>query len=225
MFHIRFPSWSFDDLAQFELDTLEDIFKRSDWQDRALKPALSSILAPALCAVYGKRLVFTQAAFPCLQPHDKATTLEVKTMPIYSLIGHFRVASSLCFKARLSVKPVIWKWLFTSGPMQMKYIFTRKALQPVFKVRVLELLVCTWRHRGHVGGQKQKYFSPLATKFYFHVNSSRKNSVVLTPNKAALSPGCKPRIACFSSHWRERFLVLFSRTGRCDVSSKAEAVS
>ena len=50
----RFPSWSFDDWAQFELDTLEDIFKRSDWQERALKPALSSILAPALCAVYGK---------------------------------------------------------------------------------------------------------------------------------------------------------------------------
>ena len=52
----RFPSWSFDDWAQFELDTLEDIFKRSDgWQERALKPALSSILAPALCAVYGKQ--------------------------------------------------------------------------------------------------------------------------------------------------------------------------
>lgn len=50
----RFPSWSFEDWAQFELDTLEDIFKRSDWQERALKPALSSILAPALCAVYGK---------------------------------------------------------------------------------------------------------------------------------------------------------------------------
>ncbi|KAJ7393408.1 hypothetical protein OS493_006381 [Desmophyllum pertusum] len=49
---IGFPSWSFDDWAQFELDTLEDIFKRSDWQERALKPALSSILAPALCAVY-----------------------------------------------------------------------------------------------------------------------------------------------------------------------------
>jgi len=128
MFQFRFPSWSFDDLAQFELDTLEDIFKRSDWQDRALKPALSSILAPALCAVYGKRLVFTQAAFLGLQPRDKAATLEVKTMPIYPLIGHFRVASSLCFKARLSVKPVIWKWLFSSGPMQMKYIFTRKAL-------------------------------------------------------------------------------------------------
>lgn len=49
---IGFPSWSFEDWAQFELDTLEDIFKRSDWQERALKPALSSILAPALCAVY-----------------------------------------------------------------------------------------------------------------------------------------------------------------------------
>ena len=54
LFNYRFPSWSFADWAQFELDTLEDIFKRSDWQERALKPALSSILAPALCAVYGK---------------------------------------------------------------------------------------------------------------------------------------------------------------------------
>lgn len=49
----RLPSWSFEDWAQFELDTLEDIFKRSDgWQERSLKPALSCILAPALCAVY-----------------------------------------------------------------------------------------------------------------------------------------------------------------------------
>ena len=85
MFHIRFPTWSFDDLAQFELDTLEDIFKRSDWQDRALKPALSSILAPALCAVYGKRFVFTLAAILDLQPRDKAAGLEVKTMSIGSL--------------------------------------------------------------------------------------------------------------------------------------------
>ena len=54
LFNYRFPSWSFADWAQFELDTLEDIFKRSDWQERALKPALSSILAPALCAVYGE---------------------------------------------------------------------------------------------------------------------------------------------------------------------------
>ena len=56
------------------------------------------------------------------------------------------------------------------------------------------LLVCTWRHSGHVGGQEQKHFSPLGTKIYFHVNSSRKYSFVLTPNMAALSRGCKPRI-------------------------------
>ena len=45
-----------------------------------------------------------------------------------------------------------------------------------------------------VGGQEQKHFSPLGTKLNFHVNSSRKYSFVLTPNMAALSRGCKPRI-------------------------------
>ena len=38
------------------------------------------------------------------------------------------------------------------------------------------------------------HFSPLGTKLYFHGNSLRKNAVVLTPNMAALSRGCKPRI-------------------------------
>ena len=32
----------------------------------------------------------------------------------------------------------------------------------------LELLVCTWRHGGNVGGQEQKHFSPLGTKYHFH---------------------------------------------------------
>ncbi|XP_031560418.1 uncharacterized protein LOC116296530 isoform X2 [Actinia tenebrosa] len=43
--------WSYDN--QGELDALEDIFKAPDWNEPALKPALSCILAPALCAVYG----------------------------------------------------------------------------------------------------------------------------------------------------------------------------
>ena len=46
-----------------------------------------------------------------------------------------------------------------------------------------------------VGGQEQEHFSLLGTKPYFHLNSSRKNSIVLTTNMAALSRGCKPRIA------------------------------
>ena len=37
--------------------------------------------------------------------------------------------------------------------------------------------------------------SPLGTKLCFHVNSSRKNSTVPTPNMTALSHGCKPKIA------------------------------
>ena len=37
------------------------------------------------------------------------------------------------------------------------------------------------------------------SKLYFQVNSSRKNSFVLTPNMAALSRGCKPRILCVCS--------------------------
>ena len=72
--------------------------------------------------------------------------------PIYPLMSHFRVARSLCFKARLSVKPVTWKWLFTSGPMQMKYIFTRKALhlacfksEGFWNYEIAGLHVTTWR--------------------------------------------------------------------------------
>ena len=37
--------------------------------------------------------------------------------------------------------------------------------------------------------------SALGSKLYFHVNSSRKYSFVLTPNMADLSRGCKPRIS------------------------------
>ena len=59
------------------------------------------------------------------------------------------------------------------------------------------LLVCTWRHGGHVGGQEQKHFSPQGTKLYFPVNFSSKISIVLSPNMAALSRGRKPRIADF----------------------------
>ena len=40
-----------------------------------------------------------------------------------------------------------------------------------------KLLVCTWRHDGHVGGPK--HFSPLETKPYFHVNSWRKKKIIL----------------------------------------------
>ena len=59
----------------------------------------------------------------------------------------------------------------------------------------LDPKVCTWRHGGHVGSQEQTHFSPLlGTQLYFHVDSSISNSIVLTPNMATLSRGCKPRV-------------------------------
>ena len=41
------------------------------------------------------------------------------------------------------------------------------------------MLVCTRRHGSHASDQEQKHLS-VGTKRYFHVNSSRKNSIVLT---------------------------------------------
>ena len=41
--------------------------------------------------------------------------------------GHFWVASRLCFKVRLSARPLIWKWFFIL--MQIKLIFITRVLQ------------------------------------------------------------------------------------------------
>ena len=43
------------------------------------------------------------------------------------------------------------------------------------------------RHGGNVGCQEQKHFSPLGTKLYFHVNSSRKVLLYWLPKMATLS--------------------------------------
>ena len=55
--------------------------------------------------------------------------------------------------------------------------------------------VCDVTAGVHVGGQEQKHFAPLGTKLCCVVYSSKKkNSIVLTPNMAALSHGCSPRV-------------------------------
>ena len=56
--------------------------------------------------------------------------------------------------------------------------------------------------RGHVVVKNKSVSQPrsqvlsptLRTELHFHVNSSRKDSIVLINNMAALSRGCKPRI-------------------------------
>ena len=48
------------------------------------------------------------------------------TVSVKRSIGHFPAAASLCFKARLRPKLLIWKWFFIL--IQIKLIFTRKVL-------------------------------------------------------------------------------------------------
>ena len=51
--------------------------------------------------------------------------------------------------------------------------------------------------------KNKKHISSLGTKLYFHVNFSHKISIVLTPNMAALSRGCKPRIGVANGKIRD----------------------
>ena len=53
-----------------------------------------------------------------------------------------------------------------------------------------QLLVCVWRHGGVLVVKNKKHFSPLGTKFYFHVNSSKTNSVILTTKTPPTCPPC-----------------------------------
>ena len=71
--------------------------------------------------------------------------------------------------------------------------------------RAGSLLVCTWCHGGHVDGQEQKHLSSLGTKLYFHVNSSLKNSILLTPNMAALWRGCNLLTFQAKTRWSSDF--------------------
>ena len=72
-----------------------------------------------------------------------------------TLIGHFRVPKNLTFKARLSAKPLIWKWFLIM--MQIKLIFTTKVshLASFWKWDFLELgnglfnVLCVWDDYCH----------------------------------------------------------------------------
>ena len=63
----------------------------------------------------------------------------VNSMAKIDKIGHFQVPKNLTFKARLSAKPLIWKWFLIM--MQIKLIFTTKIshLDSFWKWDFLEL--------------------------------------------------------------------------------------
>ena len=56
-------------------------------------------------------------------------------------IAHFRVASSLCFKARLSAEPLIWEWF--SILMQIKFWNITSGISAKYHVQIMLLFVCT----------------------------------------------------------------------------------
>ena len=89
----------------------------------------------------------------------------------------------------------------------------------VFARHFFILLVCAWRHDGHVD-----YFSPLGTKLYCHVNSSGKIIFSWPPNMATLSRSCEPRIMfwLFSKFFKsvktrnhQQFIVLSLPESKC----------
>ena len=75
--------------------------------------------------------------------------------------------------------------------------------------------------KGHINNQTinknitiDHFIYKLRTKLYFHVNSSRKYSIVLIPNMAALSCGCKPRIQSNYTTEKGKGLIEIHGTGR-----------
>ena len=72
----------------------------------------------------------------------------------------------------------------------------------MFLDNIASLHILRGHGRGHVVVKNKSVSQPrsqvlsptLGTELHFHVNSSRKDSIVLINNMAALSRGCKPRI-------------------------------
>ena len=73
-------------------------------------------------------------------------------------------------------------------------------------------VVCWW--------SEQKHFSPLGTMPYFHVNSSRKNSIVLTTNTHPTWPPCRS-VANQENTFFDLFCI-FKRTATTKKTEKVE---
>ena len=50
----------------------------------------------------------------------------------------------------------------------------------------LIILVCRWRHSGHLGRQEQRHFISLGSNLYFHLNPSRKQFYCTDPQHGRL---------------------------------------
>ena len=67
--------------------------------------------------------------------------------------------------------------------------------------RYKQLLVCKWRHGSHVGGQKQKSFSPLGNEVYFDANFAKKFLLYWPPTW----PPCH---VVANEEWKNRIFIV-----------------
>ena len=87
----------------------------------------------------------------------------------FCTIVHFQIASSLCFKARPSSKPLIWKLLFILT--QIKLVLTTKkfSFSSVFKVRVFQTRKWSIELFG-CGGATKHLLQFWKKRDFFHFN-------------------------------------------------------
>ena len=68
----------------------------------------------------GKKEILVLLNMKKIRKFSRSVVLETASHKVSQQIGHFQVPKNLTFKARLSAKPFIWKWLLIM--MQIKLI-------------------------------------------------------------------------------------------------------
>ena len=115
-------------------------------------------------------------------------------------LGEFKIRNSRLKQynriAVLQLTPLHSPW-FTKTKAFVFLACRNEKLSGIAGLQVTSRRPCSWSVRVK---NNLKHLSPLGTKLYFHVNSSRKSSIVLTTNITSFSRGCKPRIVSTWPH-------------------------
>ena len=111
-------------------------------------PAEGHVLFPAddvSCITFGSRLGFgSRLPTDIIHPWLFVSTIfapakkRIKENYVNSRLSIGRVASSVCFKTRLSAKPLVWKWIFYYHANKTHFQKMGFSLTLVFKVRDFE---------------------------------------------------------------------------------------
>ena len=143
----------------------------------------------------------------CASYHLRVFLAFFQHLSLLLSIGHFWVASSLCFKARLSAKPLLWNFVIIIILIQIKLIFTTEVLPLASFCRweVLEL------GNGVFLSVSSRCFSPLMILWSF-AGSSYIVPRLISLTKRCVWSLCGELLNQGTSHPRrvETIAVLFS---------------